>query len=434
MFIAIVTISLLSFFCFVGYMVYKTLVNPISLYNLSWILCVGCNSILIAKYGTDFVSSEIYIGVLLSCFLLTATCILYSSKYKKNIAVYDMLATDTYELNFKFILILNIIAIISNIPTMLESIEIILTKGIYYARMEQVVGTGIAFILKDMYKNIVVLPVFSATIYLSIDALVYNTTKYKYQLLTLSILELIMYTVAYFGRWLILQVFLFAVLLFLFRFKQSKVDFSVKEKKRLKSLKKIGVFLGILMIISLVAITSQRTMGDDGSILYTVTLYFGGSLKYCDLGIQEIKENAHILYGAGLFPAIWDYPLLIMQKLANLDFLRPQEILYLYSAPIKSIGNGSVFTGFGTILMNMYLDGGFIGIIFDSIILGVISSSFYQKMTVDYNIRKRLCGFLSLLIMALVIIQWDGNRIATLMVFVYFFLFTKKKSNRYRVE
>ena len=404
--------------CMFGKKVFHTIINPISAYAGSWLLCLVCNNILHYQYGAYTISDSIYFMVMcsISC-VIVAICILSKSRYRVNNYTYNL------SLNKNIFYLFNIFAIITVLPWTIESMQTMLYQGIYTARMEAVIGTGdLTFMLKDLYKNAVIQPVFISTAFTAIDSLVFDTSNEKGKLLLLALVDLTLITITFFGRWMLLKASIFLIIDLIVRL-NGRWRKSVFEIKKINRMKKACYWIIGILIVTMILITSQRSYGAEGSILETVYLYFGGSLNYLDLGVNEIANSDHILFGWGLFPSIWDNFINLFQKLTGVDFLRPQEIVYLYNAPIKYIGGGMVFTGFGTVLMNMYLDGRWAGVIVDSFILGALATMFWQRMKRNSDNQSRIWYVYSIMIMLLVTIQWDGNSLSSMMCFVYIWLF-----------
>ena len=406
---------------------YRTIINPVSLYNASWVVCTTCSSIICEKYGGYPINVSIYWLVILTCLVFSVVCVVVSNRKirEKRIQHRQMACEPVDGIQYNRLYILNIIAIFSLMPDLIKSLRILVTKGMYYARLEQLVGEGTEFIIASLYRQMIVLPVISATIFISIVALVYNTSSNKKRLFFIALIGLIVYSLTVMGRWLLLKTGIFLLLTFILRTRKNGLNLSKKVRVFLKRMKKWIILLGIILVASLFLITSQRTYAGD--VWYTIVAYFGGSLKYLDMGIQDMTANGEILFGSGLFASVWDMPLIVFQKLLDVDFLRPLEITYLYNNPVKMIGPALPFTGFGTVLMSMYLDGGTIGIIVDSVILAFLATFVYRMMDRGNNDRNIVIGLYTLLLLSVVTIQWDGTSLSSMMTYVYIVLFYKGK-------
>ena len=180
-----------------------------------------------------------------------------------------------------------------------------------------------------------------------------------------------------------------------------------------------------IAIGSLVILTGQRKSNDNYGIFYTIVTYFGGSVKFCDIELQLVDQTRKFTWGGGLFSGLWDYVLMVIQRFFSIDFLRPQEIIGAYNGDIVSIGGGMVMTAFATVILNMYMDCGIFGIVFDSVILATISMYFLKKMFIYSDCRHRLLAAQMLMIVSSCALHWEGNRITAFAVFFFIILFVK---------
>lgn len=412
--------------CLWGKAIYKTIVNPISMYNGSWSICLFASSVICSAFGGYAIRNYVYLSVMVSCI-----CFSFASlplKRTGHIRVMQGASISKDDMNYRLIILLNIIATVCLLPDTANSIKTFMTKGMYYARLLSLEGEGTAYILKTLFRNGFILPIYSATIFIATETMIFNSSTHKKKLLMLAIFDLLMYTITVMGRWLLLKCAIYVVLITLYRMwlsrKKPNMPKNKADEKYLTRVKRGIVVLLIGLVALMVYITSHRMYGE--TILQSVMVYFGGSLKYLDLGMEHIAETGDMLFGSGLFAAIWDIPLILIQKLLGIDFLRPLEVTYLYNNPVKMIGPNITFTGFGTVLMSMYLDGRFLGIVLESLLLGRIAAVIYRKMNTKNTSLQRNIGCYTLLLLSIVTIQWDGLSLASMMTYVFLVIFFKR--------
>lgn len=419
-------------FCLWGKVIYKTIVNPMSMYNGAWLLCLFASSVICSAFGGYAIRDYVYFLIMVSCICFSFASI--ALKPVKNIRVTQSGSSslDKDDMNYRLIVFLNIIATVCIFPDTVDSIKMFMTKGMYYARLLSLEGEGTSFILKNLFRNGFILPIYTATIFITAEAIVFNSSSHKKELLKLAIFDVLVYTITVMGRWLLLKCAIYIVLMVLYRTKlgrkkQNRLK-NRTEKKYITRIKRGMVVLLIGLFFAMVYITSQRMYGS--TILQSVMVYFGGSLKYLDLGMEHIAESGDMLLGTGLFAAIWDIPLIVIQKLLGIDFLRPLEVTYLYNNPVRLIGPNITFTGFGTVLMSMYLDGRFWGVVLESLLLGIIAAGIYKKMSLKNTSLQRNIGCYTLLLLSVVTIQWDGLSLSSMMTYVIFIVFFKRHNIR----
>ena len=275
--------------------------------------------------------------------------------------------------------------------------------------------------MADDYKKCFGVP----SVYIAIDAFIFGYSKHKWKLIGLAFIDAIIYTITYLGRLMIIQILVFIALTYCFYRLSATYSPSEKTKKMLKKIKRIVLLLMFIAIGSLVILTGHRKSNDDYGIFYTIVTYFGGSVKFCDIELYLVDQAKNFTWGGGLFSGLWDYVLMVVQRFFSIDFLRPQEIIGVYNGDITSIGGGMVMTAFETVILNMYMDGGIFGIVFDSVILAIISMYFFEKMFIYSDSRHRLIAAQMLMIISSCALHWEGNRITAFAVFFFIVLIMK---------
>lgn len=420
----LLVIFIASVFLVLGYLSFKTLANPVTIFNGAWVLCLVCCEYFIFAFDAYKVSARMYAFILISIIVFSFTALFYKSKIWK---VSDINLIEWHEtedcINYRLVIILNIIAFFVLLPFLKSSIAEMQATSLVNVRANRMLGSGTGFVWQTIIKNVFVFPVYLSTIYIAIDAFVFGYSKHKWKLIGLAFIDAIIYTITYLGRLMIIQVLLFVVIVYCFYRLSASYSPSEETKKMLKKVKKIALLLMLIAVGALVIITGQRKSNDNYGIFYTIVTYFGGSVKFCDIELQLADQAGEFTWGGGLFSGFWDYVLMVIQRFLNIDFLRPQEIIGVYNGDIASIGGGMVMTAFATIILNMYMDGGVWGIVFDSAILAIIAMYFLKKMFMYSDCRHRLLASQMLMIVSSCALHWEGNRITAFAVFFFFVLF-----------
>ena len=407
---------------YAGYKQKNNIVNPISIYCLAWAFAMIMSAILIYFYGGIIVNDRVYVIIILSVVFFSMGS-LFNAKMSQGNAFSK--TSDAYDsIKHKTIILLHIIAYFIVIPKMISSVQYLASGvGMYFIRHNLIVGDGTSeFTFNEMLKQVTVLPIFTATIYVAIDELFHSRSKKNYRLLLLAIADIIIYTVTYLGRFMIQNAFVFIV--FVAISSKNISNWSPKVKRRIR---RIVILSLVGAIVALVYITQNRSLGsgNGNGVIYTVVAYFGGPLKYFDTGIDVVKQDHILLYGSGLFSGLWDIILIPVQTILGIDFLRPLEYVTMYNTPLRQIGASDLYLGaFGTVFLNMYLDGRLIGIIIDSTILGIISSFFYNKFKTNSYRRYRVYYYTWIMFLFWSMLYWDGNRMGSILVFFYVMLMT----------
>ena len=399
-------------FCVFGYYNFKTLANPVTIFNGAWVLCLSCCEYFIFAYNADKVSFRMYIFILISIVVFSCVAVFYKNricKFKFQNLIEWHSSDDC--INYKLLIFFNIVAFLVLLPFLKSSIIEMQATSLVNVRANRMLGSGTEFIWQTIMKNILVFPVYLTTIYVAIDAFVFGYSKHKWKLLILAFVDAIIYTITYLGRLMIIQILLFIALTYCFYRLSATYSPSEKTKKMLKRIKRIVLLLMFIAIGSLVILTGQRKSNDNYGIFYTIVTYFGGSVKFCDIELQLVDQTRKFTWGGGLFSGLWDYVLMVIQRFFSIDFLRPQEIIGAYNGDIVSIGGGMVMTAFATVILNMYMDCGIFGIVFDSVILATISMYFLKKMFIYSDCRHRLLAAQMLMIVSSCALHWEGTEL-----------------------
>lgn len=418
------------FFC-LGYRNFKTLANPVTIFNGAWLLCLVCCEYFVFAYDAYKVSFRMYVFILISIFTFSGTAFFCQSK------IWRFSAKNLIEwhevddcINYRLLIIFNIIAFLVLLPFLKSSLAEMQATSLVNVRANRMLGTGTEFVWQTIIKNVLIFPVYLSTIYIAIDAFIFGYSKHKWKLIALAFIDAIMYTITYLGRLMIIQVLLFVALTYCFFRLSASYSQSEKVTKMLKKVKRIALLLIFIAIGSLVLLTGQRKSNDNYGIFYTVVTYFGGSVKFCDIELKLVDQAREFTWGGGLFSGFWDYVLMVIQRFFGIDFLRPQEIIGVYNGDIASIGGGMVMTAFATVILNMYVDGGIWGIIGDSVVLAIVVMYFLKKMFRYPDCRHRLLATQMLMIVSSCALHWEGNRITAFAVFFFFVLFIKSNCGK----
>lgn len=429
---AYITLIVCLIIFFLGYYINKSIISPEGIYSFSWAICIVSYLVLSGFYGGFKCNDRVFAMIILSqiCFCFGSQINLVNRNKTKgllNKKVTIECNNDT-QIHFKLLVSLNVFAYCIIIPKFIDSFQtLISSSSVFMIRYNLVNGDGSEqFIINDLIKQVFVLPIFTATIYIAFDSIINCNDKQKRKLLFLALFDILVYTVTYLGRMMIQGTIIFIIIVYISSSKWSTV--SIKTKRRVK---RLFLFLIIMSIIALIVITVNRSLSSEDSIAYTVFAYFGGSLKYFDTGIDAVDNNGSVLFGTGLFAGLWDVPLLIIQRIIRVDFLRPLEIITSYNSPLRLIGTRNLYmTAFGTVLLNMYIDGRWLGIIIESFLLGLIASTVKNYYLCHRCQRYRVYYYTSLMFLVWTMLFWDGNRVSSILIFVYVHFFTEYKCSK----
>ena len=413
-------------FILIGKKTWGQITNPVSMYSATWLFAMIANALLVINFGGFVVNDRVYIMILCTEIVFAIVCSAFDNK--GYVIVSDTHLEDDIPINMTLLYICQIVALIIVLPKFMNTLGNFRSfgvAGIWNIRQEMVVGTSTQFILDDLIKNIFVLPVFTATLQVAFDALI-NGGKSKKNtrfLVIIAICDIALYSFTYMGRLMLLTTIVYFLVCFFSGGRWSGIDPAIKKKAK----KYILIFL-VGFVVVLTVLTQYRSISSTNGVAYTATAYLGGSLKYFDTCIDAIKSEGTLTYGSALFAGLWDNFLLVFQRVFGIDFQRPLEIVTSFNTPMRIIGSNNLyFTAFGTVLLNMYLDGRIFGVIFDSAVMAIVSMVIYRRFVFYPTRRNRLIANQMIMMLIWTMLYWDGNRFSSFMIFVYLILFTSRK-------
>lgn len=245
--------------------------------------------------------------------------------------------------------------------------------------------------------------------------------KYKKSIIIISIISLLTSSISGGGGRIIFIIYVGCFML--------GYIFCEKKEHQNKFKKKLLV-ISIIAIIIMVTLTVIRSGFD--SILTQCYRYFAMPPTLLSIHLNEIK-NIPNTYGMLSLFGVHTYFFRAL-KMLNFNFLVPNTYEYAYQQLLnaevfKNIGNG-VGNAFVTPVYYFYIDGGYIGIIFFSLLFGIITSMFYHKRIYKSKINIRNFCYYSLILYAIFI---SFMRIQTaipgfIISFLLIKLLTSKKS------
>ena len=140
--------------CVGGYYNFKTLANPVTIFNGAWILCLSCCEYFIFVYNAYKVSFRMYIFILIS--IVTFSCTVFFCKNR----IYKFKFQDLIEwhssddcINYKLLIFFNIVAFLVLLPFLKSSITEMQATSLVNVRANRMLGTGTEFIWQTIIKN-----------------------------------------------------------------------------------------------------------------------------------------------------------------------------------------------------------------------------------------------------------------------------------------
>ncbi|MDM0700695.1 O-antigen polymerase [Clostridium perfringens] len=393
---------------------FKRKFNPVVIFNIAWLCIINISSLNL--FGVFKPSTIVYMMSFLLIFTFNVVYIILG----KNICLYIDDEMDMH-ISYKILKVINFICIIFILPATFKSINILLKGGFTQVRTAMSDGgLGIESQMDWLITSWIVSPVFNAILLLGITLYIFDNKNKK--LIFIGLLDMIIYTITFGGRWIVLR-FVLIIIFSLMLSTNIRNSILLNVKKVRKKL----YFLLFLAIGTLIYITSQRGIG---GILESIIIYFTGSLSYFDQHIQNSIEVTN-LYGLGFFSGLLDIPLIIIQKLLAIDFVRPSEYIGSFTSATLVIGDNRLFNGFGSALLDFWIDFGILGSVINGSILAVLIMCLYKGLA-KKNIRSYSVYIFALVLLVITPIKWELDLPWSWMTILFLIIFTSKKKVRLR--
>lgn len=326
------------------------------------------------------VSITIHLYIILSIIVFNFIFLVFR---KQNIKVSKFSAKKfsyevNYTLRYKMIIALNIIFIILIAPYTVAAIRHIMNYG--FSTLRGTMYSMQSDIARIICRNIPS-ALFNVTVLFAADNLV-NKRK---ELLIIAIIDIIIYTITYAGRFMI---FYFIIYYF------ASYIITKNHNVRLK-IKRRYYLLGILGLLAISSLRSSR------SIIESAVMYFVGPLSFLQYIIDNpasfgLKDG--LTFGYLTFGFIFEPVMGFIKSLANINVHMPSYYFNIYAQPQSNIGiSGHIYnynnntTMFYPFIRDFGIWGIIIGTVFLSLFAAILTSKYQNNRS---SILKYLMIFL----------------------------------------
>ncbi|MFC0475737.1 O-antigen polymerase [Robertmurraya beringensis] len=402
---------------------FNNIINPISIYSIWWTI----NSIIssLGLFGLFKPDVDVYMMVLLSIIAFSVGCIIIVSKRDKtgNLKKIDIKSNDIKgNVNYRNVIVINLAAILFMIPYTLEAIEIFINHGAAILRAVSLSEDGLTgSLLNLVIIQWLVLGIFTATM---ITATIQLTlSKGKKILFFLALVVILVYTFTFGGRWIIYRFIVMLVLSSLFLKSFKKYDIKILKRR------KVTLLLSIVGIVSMLVITSQRSL-PGLSIAGNLVTYFTGSFTMLDI-LTNLESYPDIgggyLFGFASIGGLIAPLLTTFSVITGIEILRPDEIVLGVTGQDYVIGTNTIYNAFATSLYTFGRDFGILGVIIIPFIFGIVCSLvfIYVKRKQSLRAYQLYIFFLYLIISSTM--QWDLIHPWPWFTMFFLWVFTKKE-------
>lgn len=403
MFIAIY-ICLLFATLILGNQIYKTLLNPITIWASFWSLIGVMSNMALFEYyvPSDFVNAVIITGII----VYTGYCAL-AGITRKGLYTRRTFSDEIFNnLQIKIFWIINILAICYEVPFLFRAIRVLMSHGfqLVYLRgvltdaTEGIVSGGLTSIIRDSgVKNVFTLTALYAAVLIFTNA----NKRIKRKVIILAVIETIEYCVSNAARAYIIN-FLFFILFALLFMKRDSIMTTIRKNK------KVVMLFGVLIIAVLII---QNSRASDMSILKTIYMYYCSGPSYLT---QLLADGpAAIQVGSNYYMGT-----ITLGFLSNIFYYLKIGLTGINDSTVKLVASTitikQYFVGAHTYLNAMctcfyafLADWGIVGSVLGPIVCGFLTCRYYKKMKLKNSLGSvAICVYMFYL-MFRTVFKWE---------------------------
>ena len=387
----IIIIVLCLFFDFVNKITTGEKINIARLQNWTWIFVFFIYAIDIFHYYTIVDVVYLWAGVYISTFNIAY---LISVRNKRQFEIANGLSELDFDPYIKRIEIASIICWIVSIPILQISVKILLSSGMSILRYKIYGATSIFTSTQMIIIMYFMRPVFLTSIMLFAIMLANKKVSFGYTVFV--ILNIVDYTLMTSGRALMVQFFISVTFAIVF-FNGVKIWTILKRYKRFSI--PGAILLCIAIYISTLRITGSYGFLGEGMIYYTAGFPY----------LSELTKAGHIVpysyFGRLIFAFLIDDFLLALRVLGLGQFDLASNAMSAITAMSYKTAPNIGTNATSTLLMDLVMDAGIIGIIFGAVFLALLSSWAEKRFKISGTILA--CAF-NIMIMEKVFIGIQG--------------------------
>lgn len=422
---AIILCFLTIIVLFVSVLLEKKLFNPIVIINIWWLtlsvlgifninnlIPPSTKSLAIIMVGIFFINVGYY--------LYKIIFIKYNLSEKISTYHHNMFHFSKYNLHTKIFQIITYILILYFIYKSIAPINMLLAgnsisevRDYFYLTAEHGLSEFVYYI-----ENYLVMPLFYVVIV--INAVLYFFKDKKVIYFISTILLLAFYSLSTGGRYMIVN----TLIVLFFAYILSR------EKNRTGKVKSGRIIIAFVVLFSLIVIiTNNRQVANlDLNLIEYADLYFRGSISFLSKIIETIDLSVSHTYGLSSFSGILSPFISFLTYLNIIEYPAIFNTIASLTSGQIQIGNGIYYNAFSTIFLSFYVDFGFLGVIFGSLIFGYISSIIYMKIKyLPYNMLVYSIFLLFMIQVNNTSLRFMFNISSYVLAFIYLRLFFVKR-------
>lgn len=398
---------------------FKKNLNYANLFLTLWCVIPAVSAFGLYDFFVPPVQTYLYIILMIIIFECGTLFFKHVKMGKKEVSLYTI-----EDINWTWMLIISIVCLIVIFPFFLISIKYALTNGYYYLRL-QILNNGIIGAKNQVIIQNIIQPLIIITTMISLYELVENR-KFK-RVTFVSILNCGIYMLTLGNRWLLMEV-LYLIIVFLISKYSLNIIAIIKKNKWV-------IRIGVILVIGMLFITTQRSIRGSTGIIYDVYTYFVGSIHLFGVAIGDpitfALDSSNYLFGKEFFSAIIG----LMNNI--FAFLGLDNIMQSGMSIVNEVTQKYYFVSSSTHMNNnitmvygFMRDAGVLGIVIDSILLSLIYAKLFRSR--EKSLYHKMMYYFAVTMIPHLIFEWIYGRTFILIVFLILMILAKldKKTKR----
>lgn len=359
----LIYISILILTVLIEYVRTKRFFSPSIIFTFMWTVFPGISSL--GLYG--MIKPTLTVHTIVIATVLTFNFV-YFMFLKRTLGTITETIND--KINYNLIIILNAISLLYLTTFIPSAFRIIRDYGFSYLRdsaFESSFGLGTTYEL--IIISWIVQAVIIATV---IYGVIYSIIMKKHLLLVLGIIGVVIYTVLFGGRYMLVRLMFYYVSTFIIAARNF-------NKKKLKFKKRIIVIPFILVFI-----VSVLRSSDTFNFVRSTIIYYSGPFAYLSDLIATAEFTGNYLYGTATTGFIYNIIIAPFSLLFGIEYAGSNQIITQITSQVRYIGNGLPFNAMSTMIYPFIFDFGLYGFIISVILLALTT------IRLDNSIRRGL--------------------------------------------
>ncbi|MFC6649001.1 O-antigen polymerase [Paenibacillus rhizoplanae] len=404
-------------FVFLSYKYDHKLYNPYILFNLWWGTTIFISGL--GLFGIYIPNVNTYFLMLLAIVFFNLSAFFKFRKINKSTLKITINKNHNNNENksIKFVIFMELIIIAYLLKRTILVLKLLLSGMSYQTiRYEFFYADNINNGYDQLVNAWFVLPIITFSIILL--SLMIIEKRNNRVLLILTLISVGQYSFSSGGRSLLLTSGLILIMSWMISKDKVKVSFLSKIKIRISM---------IVLVIAMFTITIFRndTLGNPIIQAFkTIVLYFTAPYIYFENLIGLVIQDKVTLYGGAFFGGIIDVFVLFCRYI-GFDLTQISTHVGKYNQLYLSVGDSSYYNAFPTMIFTFFYDFGYLGIVLESFIFGLMANYFYGKMKREDSTASKGIYIIIVIMIYESVMRWIGTSATPWIVILLLFIFDK---------